>query len=195
MRFVKAAVVAAGVSAAMLAATVPPVFQAGTVSEATTVSESSTVFTASAVSMASAVPSGRVIPNPSAPGTPTMFDVFCGRDAMSATLFGVTLGLADLILMHSTSHTMPGEFVVTVTLPANIAPGRYHPNFDCSNGNAGTVSFSVNPVPHQAAETGDGTTATQTGSPLTSIGYGLIGLGALAGAGALALRRRVAQRG
>lgn len=176
MRFVKAAVVAAGVSVSILAATVPPVAEA------------------SAVSTASTVPSGQVIPNPSAPGTPTTFDVFCGRDAMSATLFGVTLGLADLILMHSTSSTGPGEFVVTVTLPANIAPGPYRPSFDCSNGNAGTVSFRVNPVPHRAPETGDGTTATQTGTPLASIGYGLMGLGALTGAGAIALRRRVAQR-
>lgn len=176
MRFVKAAVMAAGVSVSILAATVPPVSEAST------------------VSVVSTVPSGRVIPNPSAPDTPTTFDVFCGRDAMSATLFGMTLGLADLILMHSTSSTTPGEFTVTVTLPANIAPGRYHPSFDCSNGNIGKVSFSVNPVPHQAPETGDGATASQTGTPLASIGYGLIGLGALTGAGAIALRRRVAQR-
>lgn len=173
MRLVRAAVVAAGI-VAMLAVAEP----LGT----------------STVAEASTVPSGRVVPNPSAPGTATMFDVFCGSDAKSATLFGVTLGLADLILMHSTSSTTPGEFVVTVTLPASIASGRYRPGFDCSNGNAGTVPFSVNPVPRQAPETGDGTTATATGTPLTSIGYGLIGLGALTGAAAIALRRRVAQR-
>jgi hypothetical protein len=189
MRFVNAALVAAGVSVSALAATAPPVVEASTVSGASTVS------TASLISSASVVPSGRVIPNPSAPGTPTRFDVFCGGEAKSATLFGGTLGLAELILMHATSGTMPGEFVVTVTLPANIAPGRYHPNFDCSNGALGSVSFSVNPVPHRAPETGDGTTATQqTGTSLTSIGYGLIGLGALTGLGALAMRRRVAQR-
>lgn len=176
MRFVKAAVVAAGVSVSVLAAAAPG------------------VSAASPVSAVGTVPSDRVIPNPSAPGTPTTFDVFCGRDAMSATLFGVTLGLADLILMHSTSSTMPGEFVVTVTLPANIASGRYHTDFDCSNGNAGKVSFTVDPVPKKAPETGDGTTATQTGTPLATVGYGLIGLGALTGAGAIALRRRVVQR-
>lgn len=176
MRFVKAAVVTAGVSVSVLAAAVPG------------------VSAASPVSAVGTVPSGRVIPNPSAPGTPTTFDVFCGREAVSATLFGVTLGLADLILMHSTSSTMPGEFVVTVTLPVNIAPGRYRPSFDCSNGNAGTVSFNVDPVPRRAPETGDGTTATQTGTPLATVGYGLIGLGALTGAGAIALRRRVVQR-
>lgn len=181
MRFVKAAVAAAGVSVSILATTMPGVSAASPVS-------------AAAVSAAATVPSGRVIPNPSAPGTPTTFDVFCGHDAVSATLFGVTLGLADLILMHSTSAAMPGEFVVTVTLPANIAPGRYHPGFDCSNGNAGSVSFAVNPVPARAPETGDGTTATQTGTPLATVGYGLIGLGAISGAGAIALRRRVVHR-
>jgi hypothetical protein len=193
MRFVKAAVVAAGVSMPILAAAVPPVFAASTVSGASTVSAASPVSAARLASAATAAGSGRVIPNPSAPGTPTMFDVFCGQEAKSATLFGMTLGLANLILMHSTSSTTPGEFVVTVTLPANIAPGRYHPSFACSNGNLGSVSFQVNPVPHQAPETGDGTTATATGTPLASIGYWLIGLGALTGAGALALRRRVAR--
>lgn len=181
MRLVRAAVVAAGIVVALLAAAVP-------------MSEASTVSGTGTVSKAGAGPSGRVVPNPSAPGTATMFDVFCGSDAKSATLFGVTLGLADLILMHSTSSTTPGEFVVTVTLPASMAPGHYRPGFACSNGNAGTVPFNVNPVPRQAPETGDGTTATATGTPLTSIGYGLIGLGALTGAAAIALRRRVAER-
>jgi len=192
MRFVKAAVVAAGVNICILAAAVPPVFEASTVSQASTVSAARPESSAQLTSVASAVPSGRVIPNPSAPGTPTRFDVFCGRDAKSATLFGQTLGLAELILMQSTSR--PGEFVVTVTLPNNIASGRFNPSFDCSNGNIGKVSFSVNPVPHQAPETGDGTTATETGTPLASIGYGLMALGALAGAGAIVLRRRVAHR-
>jgi hypothetical protein len=194
MRFVKAAVIAAGVNICILAATVPPVFEASTVSQASTVSAARPESSARLTSMAGAVPSGQVIPNPSAPGTPTRFDVFCGRDAKSATLFGQTLGLAELILMHSTPSTMPGEFVVTVTLPNNIASGRFNPSFDCSNGNIGKVSFSVNPVPHQAPETGDGTTATETGTPLASIGYGLMALGALAGAGAIVLRRRVAHR-
>lgn len=179
MRLVKTAFVAAAVSAAVLAATSP-----GTTAARAEVSVAG-----------SGGPAGRVTPDPSAPGTATTFDVFCGHDAISATLFGVSLGLADLILMHSTASTMPGEFVVTVILPDNIAPGTYRPSFDCSNGNAGTVPFTVNPVPAQAPETGDGATVTQTGTPLASLGYGLIGLGALAGAGAVALRRRgAAQR-
>ena len=184
MRFVKAAIVATGISAAVLVATVPGISAARAELSA---SAASAVFAGE--------PAGRVTPDPSAPGTVTTFDVFCGHDAISATLFGVTLGLADLILMHSTTSTMPGEFVATVTLPGNIAPGSYRPGFDCSNGNAGTVPFTVNPVPARAPETGDGATVTQTGTPLASIGYGLIGLGALTGAGAVALRRRgAAQR-
>ena len=98
----------------------------------------------------------------------------CGPHAFSATLFGVTLGLANLVLMHSTPGGMAGEFSVTVTLPTSIAPGTYQPSVDCSNGAAGVFELSVNPVPLQPAETGDGTTATQTGSPLVQVGYGLM---------------------
>lgn len=133
------------------------------------------------------VPVPHVTPNPSAPGTATTFDVFCGSDAVSATLFGATLGLADLNLMHSTATTIAGEFVVTVTLPTTIASGTYHPDFDCSNGVAGSATLRVNPVPRKAPATGDGTTATQTGSVLEPIGYVLMALGVLTAA--MALRR------
>jgi hypothetical protein len=40
----------------------------------------------------------------------------------------------------------------------------------------------VNPVPSQGALTGDGTTSTQTGSPLTGIGLIAIVVGVLTGA-------------
>jgi hypothetical protein len=175
MRLVKVALAAAFATAAILAASVPA---------------------APAASAADAgLPVTHVTPDPSAPGTATTFDVFCGRDAVSGTLFGATLGLADLILMHSTASTMPGEFVVTVTLPASIAPGTYHPSFDCSNGVAGNATLRVNPVPGQAPQTGDGATATETGTPLEPIGYGLIGLGVLSLSAVVVLgRRRTASR-
>lgn len=89
---------------------------------------------------------------------------------------------------------MAGEFTVAVTLPASIRPGSYHPSVDCSNGTAGAFAFSVNPVPRQAPETGDGATSTQTDTPLVPVGYGLAGLGALALAAVLALRRRATAR-
>jgi hypothetical protein len=139
-----------------------------------------------------------VTPDPSAPGTRTTFNVNCGPGAFSATLFGVTLGMANLILMHSAPGGMAGEFTVTVTLPTSIRPGRYHPSVDCSNGAAGAFAFAVNPVPLQAPETGDGATSTQTDTSLMPFGYGLIGLGTLALAVLLALRlvprRRVTVR-
>jgi hypothetical protein len=153
---------------------------------------------ARAAAVTFAVPSTNVTPNPSAPGSATTFGVSCGSDAKSATLFGTTLGLADLILMHSTASTMAGDFVVTVTLPRNIAPGVYHPAVDCSNGVSGTFTFRVNPVPAQAPQTGDGTTMTATGTVLAPIGFGLIATGALGAVGvwitAALLRRRVPSR-
>jgi len=175
MRFVRAVIAAACVCTAWLAAIVI----AGSTPQASAAVAADHLTT-------------RVSPDPSAPGTRTTFDVYCGQGAFSATLFGVTLGMADLILMHSTPGGMAGEFSVTLTLPTSISPGSYHPSVDCSNGAADSFQFSVNPVPAQPPETGDGTTATQTDTPLVPVGYSLIGLGALAGA--LALRRRAAAR-
>jgi hypothetical protein len=169
MRMVKSAIVAASVCAAMLTVTVPAASAAG-----------------------AGLPTTSVTPNPAAPGTVTTFEVFCGGEAESATLFGATLGLADLILMHGAARAH--DFDVTVTLPTGIRPGTYHPAVDCSNGVAGSATLRVNPVPGQAPQTGDGTTATETGSPLAPIGYWLMGLGVITGAVAIAIRRRPAPR-
>ena len=183
MRFVKAVVAAACVSTVWLAAMV----LAGPTS-----STSAAPARLAVASVPAAHLTTRVSPDPSAPGTRTTFNVSCGPHTFSATLFGVTLGLANLVLMHSTPGGMAGEFSVTVTLPTSIAPGTHRPSVDCSNGAAGVFEFSVNPVPLQPAETGDGTTATQTGSPLVQVGYGLMLAGVLAGG--VALRRRVMAR-
>jgi len=182
MRLVKAAVAAACAAGTVVAA---PASAASAASGATT-----------AAAVTARPPVTHVTPDPSAPGTATTFSVSCGRDAMSATLFGTTLGLADLNLMHSTAATTQGQFVITLTLPTNIAPGTYHPAFDCSNGFAGNATLHVNPVPARAPETGDGSTATETGTVFEPIGYGMIALGVLTGGltGALALRRRTAPR-
>lgn len=183
MRFIKPVIVTACISTAWLMAMV-------LVGPTPSTSASPAVPVAGSVSGERLTT--RVTPDPSAPGTATTFDVYCGPHAFSATLFGVTLGTANLILMHGAPGGMAGEFSVTVTLPTSISPGTYHPSVDCSNGKAGAFEFSVNPVPLEPAETGDGTTATQTGTPLVQIGYGLIGLGVLAGG--VALRRRVMAR-
>jgi MYXO-CTERM domain-containing protein len=185
MRLVKPVIATACVSTAWLAAMVlarPAPSTSAATSVPATISVAADHLTTS------------VTPNPSAPGTRTTFDVDCGPGAFSATLFGVTLGTASLILMHSAPGGMSGEFTVTVTLPTSIRPGSYHPSVDCSNGAAGGFAFAVNPVPLQAPETGDGATSTQTDTPLVPVGYGLAGLGALALAAVLALRRRSTAR-
>jgi hypothetical protein len=187
MRFVKAVVAAACVSTAWLAA----MTLTGPTTSASAAPARPTAVSAP-VSVAADQLTTRVSPDPSAPGTRTTFDVYCGPHAFSATLFGVTLGLANLVLMHSAPGGMAGEFSVTVTLPTSITPGTYRPSVDCSNGAAGAFEFSVNPVPLRPAETGDGTTATRIGSPLVQVGYGLMLAGVLAGG--VALRRRVMAR-
>jgi len=139
------------------------------------------------------LPSSRVTPNPSAPGTATRFDVFCGPTATSATLSGTTFGLFRQIPMRA-AGTRAGDFVVTVTLPASTAPGTYSPTIDCSNGNSGTVTFRVNLVLGQGAPARDGATSTQTGPSLVAVGVAAMGLGVLAGGLALS-RRRARARG
>jgi hypothetical protein len=137
---------------------------------------------------ASTMPRIAVTPNPSAPGTATTFEVHCGSSAISAALFGATLGLGGQIPMHPVPMGAVGDFMVTVVLPIDIAPGTHSPRIDCSNGFSGIIALRVNPVPSQGAVTGDGTTSTQTGTPLTGIGLSAIAIGVLAGA--FALRRR-----
>jgi len=166
VRFVNVALGAAGMSAAML------------------VIGAQTAF--------AGLPSSGVTPNPSTPGTATTFTVSCGKAGTSATLFGASLGLADRIPMHSNASTQPGESTVTVRLPTDIARGTYRPAIACSNGPSGTVTLKVNPVPAKAPPTGDGTTATQTDTPLAMVGFGLLGLGVLTGG--FALRRRAGSR-
>ena len=131
-----------------------------------------------------------ITPNPSAPGTATEFEVHCGSSATSATLFGTTLGLSAQIPMHAVPVATIGDFRVTVMLPVSIARGTYRPSIDCSNGFSGVATLRVNPVPGQGALTGDGTTSTQTGTPLTGFGLGAIALGAIAGAVAMIRRPR-----
>jgi hypothetical protein len=133
-------------------------------------------------------PAVTVTPNPSAPGTATTFDAFCGINATSATLFGTSLGLSEQIPMQSTD-TNSGEFVVTVTLPSTVTPGIYRPDLDCSNGASGFARFQVNEVPAAAPETGDGATSTTTNGAMTAAGLGLAAVGVVAGGMVLARRR------
>lgn len=148
------------------------------------------ILASAAPAAASQRPRISVSPNPSAPGTPTTFDVLCGANTTSATLFGTVLGLSAQIPMHHVRVPTFGEFRVTVTLPVNIGPGTHRPSIDCSNGFSGFAVVRVSPIPGEAVLTGDGTTSTQTGTPLTEIGLGAIAIGVLVGAAALFIRPR-----
>lgn len=133
-----------------------------------------------------------ITPSPSAPGTSTTFAVNCssqtaGGNATSATLIGTTLGLSEHIPMQASTHA--NEFVTTVVLPADIKPGTYQPDIDCSNGVTASAAFSVKAVPGVAPATGDGTTATATDGRLTAIGLALLGAGVISGALLLTRRR------
>jgi hypothetical protein len=133
-----------------------------------------------------------ITPSPSAPGTSTTFAVNCssqtaGGNATSATLIGTTLGLSEHIPMQASTHA--NEFVATVVLPADIKPGSYEPDIDCSNGVTASAAFTVQAVPGVAPATGDGTTATAADDRLTAIGLGLIGLGTVSAVVFLTRRR------
>jgi hypothetical protein len=132
-------------------------------------------------------------PSSATPGTAITFQITCGslQEATSATFFGSTLGLPEQVPMDKESSG--GVFSVTVTLPGNIVPGTYHPDMDCSDGSSATVAVRVTALPGQGgAQTGDGTTSTQTNTGLASIGLGLIAVGAIAGG--IAVRRRGASK-
>lgn len=135
-----------------------------------------------------------ITPNPATAGTRTTFAVNCSSltaagPASSATLIGTTLGLPEHIPMQPGTHS--NEFVTTVLLPASIKAGPYQPDIDCSNGVTASSTLTVSPG--GAPATGDGTTATATGGPLTVAGFALAGLGVLAG-GLLAGRRLPGRR-
>ena len=138
-----------------------------------------------------------ITPSPSAPGTSTTFAVNCSSQtaagkATSAILIGTTLGLSEHIPMQASTHA--NEFVTTVVLPADIKPGTYQPDIDCSNGVTASAALKVAAVPGAAPATGDGTTATATDGRLTEAGLALAGLGIASGALFLT-RRRLRARG
>jgi len=148
--------------------------------------------TASPAAAATANPPGNATgaasPSTVTPGSQVSFAVSCASaSASSAILFGTTLGLPDRIPMGQGAAS--GDFTITVTLPSGIQPGSYTPAMDCSDGSSTTAHLTVTSVaPKGGAQTGDGTTSTQTSGGLSAVGLGLIGVGAIAGG--FALRRR-----
>jgi hypothetical protein len=132
-------------------------------------------------------------PATATPGSTVDFQVTCASNVdVSATLFGTVLGLPEQIPMNKVSDGT-GEFSVTVTLPASIRPGSYNPDIDCSDGSSATAALTVTALPAEGgAQTGDGTTSTQTDSGLTFLGLGLVAVGAVTGG--IGMRRRGAAR-
>jgi hypothetical protein len=86
-----------------------------------------------------------VTPSTVAPGASVMFTIICDSPtAQSATLYGAPLGLPSHA-MNPTSQ--PGEFIVTVNLPATISPGTYTPSLGCSDGTMRTAALTVTQTP------------------------------------------------
>ena len=130
---------------------------------------------------------GSATPATVSPGGRVTFTVDCGGPASDATLFGTTLGLPEQIPM--TEAATPGDFSVTVTIPAGTAAGTYNPGVDCSNNSSTTISLDVQELPAAGgAQTGDGTTSTTTNGALALSGLALIAGGAITGG--FAVRRR-----
>lgn len=127
-------------------------------------------------------------PSTATPGSAVEFQVTCpDTDTSSATLSGATLGLPSQVPMTRTSDN--GIFDVTVTLPRSIRPGHYNPDIDCSDGSSAPASLQVTALPGPGgAQTGDGSTSTQTNGGLTEFGLAMIAAGAVTGG--IALRRR-----
>ena len=135
--------------------------------------------------------SATATPSTAAPGAMITFAITCAStSASSATLFGTSLGLPEHIPMNNDGS---GLFSVTVSLPAGIEPGRYHPEMDCSDGSSASAFLRVTGFPAPGgAQTGDGTTSTETNNGLAEVGLAMIAVGAVAGG--LSIRRRQSSR-
>jgi hypothetical protein len=135
--------------------------------------------------------SATATPSTATPGATITFAITCASTtASSATLFGTSVSLPERIPMNNDGS---GLFSVTVSLPAGIEPGRYHPDMDCSDGSSASAFLRVTGFPARGgAQTGDGTTSTETNGGLAAVGLAMIAVGAVAGG--LGMRRRQASR-
>jgi len=144
---------------------------------------------AAAVSSAPASTVASVVPSGAIPGSQVTFGVSCASiHTASATFFGRGLGLPGQVPMNAAAAH--GDFTITVTLPAHMRLGVYHPNIACSDGTSTTAALTV--TTYQAVD------APRINHPATSTngfavgGLVLIGVGVVAGG--IALRRRMSGR-
>jgi hypothetical protein len=133
-------------------------------------------------------------PSTATAGTSITFQVTCASiEDRTATLFGTVLGLPERIPMDHESGG--GVFSVTVTLPRGVQPGTYRPAIDCSDGSSANARLVVTAMPAQGgAQTGDGTTSTETNNGLAVGGLAMIGAGAVIGGIGMRRRRGPARR-
>jgi hypothetical protein len=138
-----------------------------------------------------------VQPTTATPGSLVTVTVSCASlDTAAATLLAQSLGIAALVPMNAAA--MEGDFVVTVRLPSGIRPGGYRLRIDCSDGSSAVAALRVESVQAaaaaRAAAASERVAAAAPTAPvragLAAGGVALMGVGALAGGSALALRRR-----
>jgi hypothetical protein len=149
-----------------------------------------------AVAVVSLPGSASAFANPSTAtaGTSITFQVTCASlEDRTATLFGTVLGLPERIPMDHESGG--GVFSITVTLPQGLQPGTYRPAIDCSDGSSANARLVVTTMPAKGgAQTGDGTTSTETNNGLAAGGLAMIAAGAVLGGIAMRRRRGSARR-
>jgi hypothetical protein len=138
-----------------------------------------------------------VQPTTATPGSLVTVTVSCASlDTAAATLLAQSVGIPALVPMNAAP--MEGDFVVTVRLPSGIRPGGYRLRIDCSDGSSAVAALRVESVQAaaaaRAAAASERVAAAAPTAParagLAAGGVALMGVGALAGGSALALRRR-----
>jgi hypothetical protein len=129
-----------------------------------------------------------VVPSAVIPGSQVTFEVSCASiHTASAMFFGRDLGMPEQVPMDAAAAH--GDFTITVTLPAHLRLGVYHPSIACSDGTSTTAALTV--TTYQAVA------APRTTRPATSTsgfavgGLALIGVGVVTGG--IALRRRMSR--
>lgn len=130
-----------------------------------------------------------VVPSAVTPGSQVTFEVSCASiHTASAMFFGRAVGLPAQVPMDAAAAR--GDFTITVTLPAHIRLGVYHPSIACSDGTSTTAALTV--TTYQAVAVPRTSHATTSMNGFAVAGLVLTGVGVVAGG--IALRRRVSSR-
>jgi hypothetical protein len=127
----------------------------------------------------------QVSPNPVRAGEQTEVVATCAAGVASATISAAALGGAsDIPMLKSPAST--GEWIVTLTIPAETRPGSYDLTGTCGDGNGFVGHLVVATLAGPMG--GGGSISTGSNSLLLATGIGLLSLALIAGA--LMMRRR-----